>query len=357
MTSPGSHCDQPGRARPPSTDPRPGIPGSVPGSFPGAAPAAGGDNSGVELDWLQTFLAVVDRGGFSAAAEHIHRSQSRVSAHVAALEREVGTALIDRTRRPARVTPAGDVLAAHAREILGAVGSARSAVSAARDLDAGHLTLLTTPCLAAAFLPGPLARVAAAFPTVRFAVLEDGRRDVERRFLDEGIVLAVLPALARPVAPGLREQVLWLESLYAVVPIGHRLTQLDRALRPADLAGAPLVIAGASGDATPEAADLLARNGVTVSAVVTADSAPAVAALVDAGLGVGLLTEVAAQAAVATAPVVRLPIEGEDLVRRVAVYWYDALFGDDVGRTLHRAVLTAPPPVGVQPVKERADVD
>ena len=167
---------------------------------------------------MRTFLAVLDRGGFTAASEQVHRSQSRVSAHVAALERELGVTLIDRSRRPARVTHAGEVLAGHAREILAAVGSARSAVGAARGLDEGRLTLLTTPCLGAAFLPGPLSRLAAARPEIRFTVLEDGRPDVERRFLDDGVAFAVLPALAAPAAPGLQERVLWHEPVCALVP-------------------------------------------------------------------------------------------------------------------------------------------
>src|SRR6476469_4331633 len=72
----------------------------------------------VELDWLETFLAVVDQGGFTAASEHIHRSQSRVSAHIAGLERALGVQLIDRHRRPAALTDAGVVLSRHARAVL-----------------------------------------------------------------------------------------------------------------------------------------------------------------------------------------------------------------------------------------------
>ena len=48
----------------------------------------------MELEWLRTYLAVLDSGGFSAAAEQVHRSQSRVSAHIAALERTLGVTLI-----------------------------------------------------------------------------------------------------------------------------------------------------------------------------------------------------------------------------------------------------------------------
>jgi DNA-binding transcriptional LysR family regulator len=311
--------------------------------------------AGVELDWLRTFLAVVDRGGFSAAAGQVHRSQSRVSAHIAALERELGATLIDRTHRPARLTRAGEVLAAHTREILGAVGSARSAVGAARDLDGDRLTLLTTPCLAESFLPGPLGRVAAACPGARFALLEDGRHDVERRFLDGGVALAVLPVLAAPAVPGLREHPLWQEPLRAVVPVAHRFAALDGPVPADELAGEPLVLAGASGDGPPEALDLLARSGVVGRAAVTADGPGTVGALVRAGLGVGLLTEVAAGVATSDGKTVAVALDAPGLARRVGVYWYDVLLTTEVGRTLHREVLAAPPPPGCVPARTRAD--
>jgi DNA-binding transcriptional LysR family regulator len=306
-------------------------------------------HSDVELDWLRTFLAVLDRGGFAAAAEQVHRSQSRVSAHIAALERELGATLIDRARRPARATRAGEVLAAHARDILGAVGSAQSAVSAARDLDGGRLALLSTPCLVAAFLPGPLARVAAACPGVRFAVLEDGRHDVERRFLDDGVLLAVLPEFVAPAAPGLRERFLWQEPLRAIVPSWHPLAHWDAALPVDEVVREPLVLTGASGDAPPEAVDLLARRGVAAAAAATADCPASVAALVRAGLGVGLLMDVAARGVLGD-DLVAVPLADDGLVRRVAVYWYDVLLGTDVGRVLHREVLATPPPPGAVPV-------
>jgi DNA-binding transcriptional LysR family regulator len=300
----------------------------------------------VELDWLRTFLAVVDRGGFTAAAEQVHRSQSRVSAHIAALERELGVTLLERTHRPVQVTHAGEVLAGHAREILAAVGSARSAVGAARGLDEGRLVLLTTPCLGAAFLPSALAKLAASHPGVRFEVLEDGRHDVERRFLDEGVALAVLPALVAPAAPGLRERVLWSEPLRVVVSADHRFARNGGPVSVDELVQEPLVVAGASGDAMPEVLDLLARRGVVASASATADCPGTVAAMVGAGLGVGLLTEVAARAAGTGDGLVTVPLAGTDLRRRVAAYWYDVLLGTELGRALHAEVVGAAPPEG-----------
>jgi DNA-binding transcriptional LysR family regulator len=307
----------------------------------------------VELDWLRTFLAVLDRGGFSAAAEQVHRSQSRVSAHIAALERELGVTLIDRGRRPARVTHAGEVFARHARDILAAVGSARSAVGAARGLDEGRLTLLTTPCLAAAFVPGALAGVAAEYPKARFAILEDGRLDAERRFLDEGVGLAVLPTSAVPAAPGLRKRILWEEPVRALVPAGHPFTRLDGPLPLAALLQEPLVLTGAAGDGVPEVLELLALRGVVATPTATADCPATVAALVGVGLGVGLLTAVAARAVVrdaGPADVVAVPLADAALVRRVGAFWHDALAGSDLGHALLREILASPLPPGATPV-------
>ena len=155
----------------------------------------------MELDWLETFLAVVDRGGFTAASEHVHRSQSRVSAHIAGLERELGVRLIDRTRRPATVTPAGQVLARHAREIVAGVGSARSAVGALRAMDSESLSVLTTPCIGGSLLPGVVAELADRHPGVRITLTEQSRDEVERSFPADGVAVAVLPTLPHPLRP------------------------------------------------------------------------------------------------------------------------------------------------------------
>jgi DNA-binding transcriptional LysR family regulator len=304
----------------------------------------------VELDWLRTFLAVLDRGGFSAAAEQVHRSQSRVSAHIAALERELGVSLIDRGRRPARVTHAGEVFARHARDILAAVGSARSAAGAAHGLDQGRLTLLTTPCLAATFVPGALARLAAEYPDARFSVLEDGRLDVERRFLDEGVALAVLPAPAVPAAPGLHERLLWEEPIRVLVPAGHRFARLDGPVPLTELVQERLVLTGAAGDGVPEVLELLARRGVLATPTATADCPATVLALVRAGLGVGLLNGVAARLVVGDGDTVAVPLADAGLVRRVGAYWHDVLAGTDLGRALLREVLATPLPPGAMPL-------
>src|SRR3954452_149850 len=110
-------------------------PGCGPGRRPGWKPwgrtlgrrgGRHGTLGSVELVWLETLLAVVDRGGFTAASATLHRSQSRVSAHVAALERELGVRLFDRSRRPTTLTPAGEVFLPYARAAVQNIASAKA---------------------------------------------------------------------------------------------------------------------------------------------------------------------------------------------------------------------------------------
>jgi DNA-binding transcriptional LysR family regulator len=160
-------------------------------------------------------------------------------------------------------------------------------------------------------------------------------------------VLAVLPTLAAPM-PGLQEQLLWHEPVFAVVPAEHRFADAGL-LAPDVVVGEPLVLIGASRNAVPEIVDLFARHGVAARPTATADCPQTVAGLVRAGLGVGLLNGVAACAVASPCAgdgLVAVPLADLDPVRRVAAYWYEMLLATDLGRALHREVLTASPPPG-----------
>jgi DNA-binding transcriptional LysR family regulator len=306
----------------------------------------------VELDWLETFLAVADTGGFTAAGELVHRSQSRVSAHIAALERDIGVRLIDRTRRPARLTAAGTVFARHARDIVAEVGAARSAVGPFRGQDEGSIALLTAPCLGATLFPRVLADLAAEYPGLRVELVERTDQDLQRWFLAEGIAMAVIPALRGSSATGLREQVLWRERFVAVVPVDHELAGVSDPVGLAELVRHALVVCGASAGGERDVLRMLAERGVAVAPRATTDSLQMLVALVRAGVGVGVVSSVAVADLDVTGLAV-LDVDEPALANDVAAYWDEALPQTRLGRRLHRAVTGAPVPEGALPV-ERA---
>jgi DNA-binding transcriptional LysR family regulator len=304
----------------------------------------------VDLDWLETFLAVVDRGGFTAASEQVHRSQSRVSAHIAALERQLGVRLLDRTRRPATPTAAGEVFARHAREIVAGVGSARAAIGALRGLDERSLTLITTPCVGAALFPQVLARVTSERPGLRVEVSERSWQDGERRLLADGTAMAVLPQLDPP-ATGLRERVLWQEPLKIVVSRRHELADADGPVPVDRLVRFPLLACRGPGDGDSDVLRLLTRHGVLAQPRVTADTPLTLTSLARAEVGVAVLNAVAL-ALLDLRGLAVLDLDDPGNSRVVAAYWNDVLLDTDTGRRLHRAVTEAPLPVGAEPVEQ-----
>ena len=79
---------------------------------------------------LRALIAVVEEGGFSAAARRVHRSQSAVSLQVAKLEERLNTRLLERTSRSVSLTPAGETFISYARRILEMADEAMLAVTA-----------------------------------------------------------------------------------------------------------------------------------------------------------------------------------------------------------------------------------
>ncbi|MEE5058228.1 LysR family transcriptional regulator [Pseudomonas alliivorans] len=72
----------------------------------------------LQIDWLRTFLAVVDTGSMTAAARQVSRSQSAVSMQLKKLEDSIGRPLLNREPRQLSLTPAGFDLLGHARRLL-----------------------------------------------------------------------------------------------------------------------------------------------------------------------------------------------------------------------------------------------
>ncbi|RYB02277.1 LysR substrate-binding domain-containing protein [Lichenibacterium ramalinae] len=82
----------------------------------------------LDLDLLRTFVAVVDAGGFTRAAERVHRTQSTVSQQIRKLEDDLGRRLIDRAGAVPSVTEEGEMLLGYARRLLAIAAEARDAL-------------------------------------------------------------------------------------------------------------------------------------------------------------------------------------------------------------------------------------
>jgi DNA-binding transcriptional LysR family regulator len=83
----------------------------------------------LDTDQLRSFLAIVDEGSFTRAADRVHKTQSAVSMHVRRLEEQLGCALFVKQGRGTRLTAEGEQLVDYARRILREEAGAIAALS------------------------------------------------------------------------------------------------------------------------------------------------------------------------------------------------------------------------------------
>jgi DNA-binding transcriptional LysR family regulator len=124
----------------------------------------------ITLDQMTVFLAVVEHGGFSAAARELGRVQSAVSHSVTSLEKILGTTLFDRAHRPPLPTDAGLRLAAEARLVLAQARELRQVAGAMREGLEPKLNIAIDPLYPADALADTLHAFHATFPTVALRV-------------------------------------------------------------------------------------------------------------------------------------------------------------------------------------------
>jgi DNA-binding transcriptional LysR family regulator len=118
----------------------------------------------LDVTRLRVIDAVARSGSVTAAAKELSYSQPSVSHHLARLEAETGAQLLQRVGRGIRLTPAGQLLAARAAEILGRLDAADAELSAHVGLNAGRVRLAGFSSAIGSLVPGALAALARKHP-------------------------------------------------------------------------------------------------------------------------------------------------------------------------------------------------
>ncbi|AYY14909.1 LysR family transcriptional regulator [Actinobacteria bacterium YIM 96077] len=177
----------------------------------------------MDLTRLRVFAAVARHGSVTGAAEALHYAQPSISHHLARLEAEVGTPLIQRAGRGVRLTQAGRLLALRAEEILGRVDSIQTELAAHAGLRAGRVRLAAFPSALATLVPPAAARLAVDAPELELALVEAEPPEslAALRNGDVDVALAFEHDTPATPAPAITSTVLLEEPLYVVTPL-HR---------------------------------------------------------------------------------------------------------------------------------------
>ncbi|WP_370681005.1 LysR family transcriptional regulator [Comamonas sp. GB3 AK4-5] len=154
------------------------------------------DTMAVDDRQLACFLAAADELHFGRAAARMHMSQPPFSQQIRRLEASVGTALFIRTTRSVRLTPAGEVMYQHAREIAAQTQRMLRAVRQAAVGDGGTLVVGLAPTVMYSPLADALYRYRAQHPQVTLELREMNSNTMQAMLQSRSIDVALMRPMA-----------------------------------------------------------------------------------------------------------------------------------------------------------------
>ena len=232
-------------------------------------------------------------GSFSAAAHALWITQPAVSRQIAALERELGRKVLERTPRGLRLTQAGTLLVDHAEAIVARLNAAEAQLGTLDRLEAGRLRLGASGVAAASILAGAMSEFRRRWPSVELSLVElpsdEPGAPVKSGELD--VAIAFEGGLApRPADPELERVHLLDDRLQLALPASHPVGRRDR-IDLRDLASETWIRVQPEGPGVAYAACVAA--GFEPQVHFDARTEEVALELVAAGLGIGFVSTLA----------------------------------------------------------------
>src|ERR671920_751915 len=126
----------------------------------------------LDVNRLRVIDAVARHGSVTAAAKELNYSQPSVSHHLGRLEAETGAQLLQRVGRGVRLTPAGQLLADRAAEIIGRIDAAGAELAAHVGLAAGRVRLAGFSSAIGSIVPRAVAALAEEHPGLQISIVD-----------------------------------------------------------------------------------------------------------------------------------------------------------------------------------------
>jgi LysR family hydrogen peroxide-inducible transcriptional activator len=238
----------------------------------------------MDLRQLSALTAVADHSSFSAAARALHTVQSNVSAHIANLERELGTPLVDRTT--GLLTEVGELVVVRARRVQAELEALSADVASSLGEISGVVRLGVIGTTGRWLIPRLLSELALAHPKVRLVVIDATTTSLLPQLAAGSIDLAVVNLPASD--PDVDTEVLFEEEHVLLLTDAHPLSG-RRSVQLKDLADVPLLLeppgTGFRDDLDADAA----RAGVALTPQAEVDGMRLLASLAYQGYGAAIL--------------------------------------------------------------------
>src|SRR5271168_2314500 len=266
----------------------------------------------MEIDQLETFLAVLTYGGFHRAAAALNISQPAVSARVRALEDGLGVKLFTRVRGNFSVSPAGKALRPHAEQLLRDVTRARQAVHELQPSAGGSLSIAAALSVCTYFLPDVMKDYQAANPKVLVNLRSGTSVQVLKMVLDGEADIGVARSLNHPEV---ETMTLRDDPLILVGDPGHANAR-NRQVRLEEVESWPLIFFDRGSSDWTLSQGLFRRAGLLPNVVLEVEGIEAAKRMVERKLGLAFLPQIAVSHDLQQGKLVAIHITNAEVLRR-----------------------------------------
>ncbi|MFA6114387.1 MAG: hydrogen peroxide-inducible genes activator [Sphingomonas sp.] len=271
------------------------------------------------LKQLQYLVALKDHGHFGRAADACFVTQSTLSAGIRELETLIGVTLVERTRRVVRFTPLGDRIADKARRVLREAEELGDLARAAGRPLSGEMRMSVIPTIAPFMLPRILPRLRRDYPDLKLFLREEPS-GAACEGLHNGRTDCVL--LALPYACGeVASQFLFEDRLFVAGPEGE-IGSATSAMHADDINEDRLLLLEDGHCLKDHALAACNRPELRAEATMMGTSLHTIVQMVDNGLGVTMLPEMALKAGILDhTGLTARPLDAANPARRIALVW------------------------------------
>lgn len=243
----------------------------------------------MEIDQIETFLAILTYGGFHKAAEALHVSQPAISGRVRALEESLGAVLFTRGRTRPELSPAGKALQPHAEELLRTVAMARQSIHELEPQTAGALRITASLSVCTYLMPGVMEKYKAANPKVMVHLRSGNSMQVLKMVLEGEADIGVARSLNHPEVETmtLRDDPLVLVGHRALLAADKRQASLE------EVEAWPLIFYDRGSSDWTLTQGLFRRAGLIPNVVLEVETIEAAKRMVERKLGFSFLPQIA----------------------------------------------------------------
>lgn len=271
----------------------------------------------INLHELNVFVEAALAQNFSVAARRLYLSQPAVSLHIGNLEKQLGLELFHRNGRTIQLSDAGRVLLPMAQEALRQGRHIEETMSGLRGVMIGEVSIVCSTTVGKYLLPRKIAGFRACHPAVRISMNVTSRRSAVDALVAGRADLALMSSC-------LPDRQLTFErfaedEIVLIVNAAHRWAD-GRTVEPGELLAEPLVGWETTAGAYEVLAVGLAQHGLDIErlqTILTLASAEAIEMSVEAGVGAGFVSRLAAARGMALGRVREVPVAGLELKRDI----------------------------------------